>query len=171
MNQRHTLLTTLPAMLLLCMLCCGMPAIAQLIVADEGGISVNSVQPISFGAFTITGTAGGTVTISNEGLRTATGDIVLLHGNPCATPALFELKLCPGKRISFIPQKNLKLGTANSPPLRLELAPPGSDGRNFIIGSDCNTVTTVAIGATLHIPPQSSPGSYSGNFGITYNLE
>jgi hypothetical protein len=138
---------------------------------DPGNISVYTVQNIHFGAFT-QGAVGGSVILSPGGIRTATGDVVLLNMGTTYYPAIFEVEAIVGTIISIVNGPNATLTGSNggsmsmiigdsSPamPLTCTVQPPGR--------------TQVYIGATLVVgsPAANPPGTYTGTFYITFHQE
>jgi len=136
--------------------------------------SITEQQNISFGAFTYTGTAGGSIIVSNLGKRTATGNIILLNSAESGQEAIFKVISTPHSSISSI------TATGNS----VNLASPKGGNMHFTIGTIAvdginisNPFTSSAIGidylhigGILTIPNGSSiPGMYRGRFMITIN--
>ena len=65
-------------------------------------ITVNSSQPLAFGAFT-PGAAGGAVTVTPDGgTRCSSGTIILLNMGMIYTPAMFYVTANPGTVISLL---------------------------------------------------------------------
>lgn len=109
-----------------------------------------------------------------DGSRTPTGGITLLSMAPTAQPAIFEIKLCQGRNvnISIIPSIDLS-GSNGGPSLTLDLGPTekGAIGIPFPTNNDCNFITTLRVGGTLHVPGAAIPGTFTGSFDITINQE
>jgi hypothetical protein len=133
--------------------------------------SVTPVQNLSFGAF-YPGNNGGTVSISTNGTRTATGSVQLLYLGQPYCQARFEIQAVVGTTISILNSPDVTLTGSNGGTMSLHLdvtdpvspfisnvAPPGS--------------TTVNVGGTLRIgsPAQTPSGSYSGTFNLTFNYQ
>ena len=136
-------------------------------------ITAAAAQAIQFGAFCITGGAGGTITVAYDGNRTCTGDIVLLPANPIAVPAIFELKFCPGKNVTINFDAATTVYGTHGPTLKMDIGPTekGLRGYTFTTDTDCNAVTSLRVGGTLHIPGNTRPGNYSATFTITFKQE
>ena len=127
-----------------------------------------TAQTLSFGAFSH-GAIGGTVTIDPSGIRTSTGDVILLSlGYPYST-TLYEIVANPGTIITLL----------NGPDVVL----PGSGGGSITLSVGASDpvspfVTTVSpplptylnVGGTISIgnPASNPPGSYSGTYDITF---
>jgi hypothetical protein len=136
-------------------------------------ITVNATQPIHFGTFCVTGAGGGTVTVGWDGTRTATGSVVLLSIAPTAQPAVFEVKLCQGRNVTISYDPTTIITGSNGGSLIMDIGPTerGFDGAVFTTDSDCNFVTPLRVGGTLHIPVNAIPGIYTGNFNINFTQQ
>ncbi|MEI6683047.1 MAG: DUF4402 domain-containing protein [Bacteroidota bacterium] len=136
-------------------------------------LTVTATQGLNFGIFCQTGNAGGTVTVGYDGIRTSTGDIALLSMTPLAQPAIFEVKLCQGRNVIITFSSSTILTSSNGGSLILDIGPTEQGGNNatFSTGNDCNFITPLRVGGTLHIPGVAVPGYYSGGFEITFNQE
>jgi hypothetical protein len=136
-------------------------------------ITVTATQSIHFGTFCVTGGAGGTVTVGFDGSRTSTGSVVLLPIAPMAQPAIFEVKLCQGRNVAISFEPTAILTGSNGGSLTLDIGPTenGFNGAIFTTRSDCNFITPLRVGGTLHIPGTAIPGIYSGTFNITFDQE
>lgn len=136
-------------------------------------LTVTATQAINFGTFFLTGGAGGTVTVGYDGSRTSTGDILLLSMVPTAQPAIFEIELCPGGNVIITFDATITLTGSHGGSLSLDIGPTekGPNGSIFSTNSDCNIVTSLRVGGTLHVPGTAIPGTYTGNFTITVNQQ
>ena len=136
-------------------------------------LTVTATQAIHFGTFCITGVAGGTVIMGWDGSRTSTGDIALLSMAPTAQPAIFEIKLCQGRNVSINLDAATTLTGSNGGSFILDIGPTEKGGNyvSFPTNNDCNFITPLRVGGTLHIPGTAIPGTYSGSFDITFNQE
>lgn len=138
---------------------------------DPGALSVYTVQNMNFGAFA-PGSAGGTVTLSPDGLRSTAGTIVPLNLGFNYFQAIFEIEGPPGFIISMLNgpdavltgsnggSMSLRLGASNPmAPFVNSIAPPGR--------------TLVNFGGVLTVGNQTTvvPGTYSGTFYVTFNQE
>jgi hypothetical protein len=142
-------------------------------VLPQRTITVLPTQAIHFGTI-IVGNSGGTVIVGSDGSRTKTGDIILLSMSPSSQPAIFEIKLCQGRNvnISIVPSIILT-GSNGGPTLTLDLGPTekGDIGVPFPTNADCNFITPLRVGGTLHVPGSAIPGTFTGSFSITFNQE
>jgi hypothetical protein len=136
-------------------------------------LTVNATQAIHFGTFCITGGSGGTVTVDYNGIRTSTGDIVLLARAPISQPAIFEIKLCQGRNVIITYNSSTTITGNTGGSLTFNIGPTekGGYGAYFPTNSDCNYVNILRVGGTLQVPGGALPGSYSGTFDITFNQE
>lgn len=136
-------------------------------------LTVTDTQAINFGTFYLTGGAGGTITVGYDGSRTSTGDILLLSMAPTAQPAIFEIKLCPGGNVSVTFDATTTLTGSNGGSLTLDIGPTekGPNGSIFATNSDCNIITPLHVGGTLHVPGTAISGTYTGSLAITINQQ
>ena len=140
--------------------------------AQTAPLTITASQAINFGTICLTGTSG-TVTVGYDGSRTSTGDIILLSTSPNAQPAIFEIKLCPGRNVNITYDATTTLTSSNGGKLTLEIGPTehGMSGCSFATNSDCNTITQLRIGGTLHVQGAAISGTYTSSFGITVNQQ
>lgn len=142
-------------------------------ILPQRTLTVTPTQSIHFGTLCEIGGAGGTVIVGWDGSRTSTGNILLLTMSPTAQPAIFEIKLCEGRSISINFDATTTLTGSNGGSLTLDIGPTdkGPNGASFATNSDCNFITPLRVGGTLHIPDLAIPGIYTGSFAITFNQE
>lgn len=136
-------------------------------------VSITNTQSLHFGTICLTGTAG-TVTVDSDGIRTSTGgNLILLSLSPVAQPAIFEIMNCPGGSVSLTFNATTILTGSNGGSLTLDIGPTekGISGSIFTTISDCNFVTPVYMGGTLHIPDAAIAGTYAGSFDVTINMQ
>ena len=130
-------------------------------------VIVNPIDGLSFGSF-YQGISGGSVTISEYGSRSASGDVILINSGSSVTAATFEVQALPGTMIHIVngPDAILSWG-GYSMTLKIGSALPGS---SFITASNS---TFVKIGGTLMVgsPSANPPGNYSGTFTVTFIQE
>jgi hypothetical protein len=136
-------------------------------------ITTTATQPIHFGAFCLTGSGGGTVTVGYDGSRSATGDILLFSISPTAQPAIFDIKLCQGRTVTITYDQPAPLTGNKGGSFNLFIGPTekGTSGAEFPVNNDCNFITTLRVGGTITIPAGSPIGTYSGNFSMTFTQE
>ena len=136
-------------------------------------LTVTATQGINFGTFSLTGSSGGTVVVGYDGSKSATGDVALLAMAPTPQPAIFEVKLCQGRNVIITFSSATILSGNHGGYLTLEIGPTDQGGNNatFSVGNDCNFITPLRVGGTLHIPGTAPSGIYSGGFNMTFNQE
>lgn len=139
------------------MLLSGRPALGQ---------AMTTVQDLSFGAF-VAG-SGGTITISPQGARTGSGDVVLMTSGQFSqgSPASFDLS---GSSIATyqitLPSDGsvtLTGSQGGSMPLSAFTSFPSGSGQLNQLGTQ-----TLYVGATLAVGSNQVAGSYSGSFTVT----
>ena len=135
-------------------------------------ITVTATQPLYFGTICVNG-LGGTVIMGYDGSRTSTGNIALLSMAPTSQPAIFEIKLCQGRNVIITFSPTTILTGSNGGSLTLDIGPTEKGGNNvsFPTNNDCNFITPLRVGGTLHVPGTAIPGIYTGSFDITFNHE
>lgn len=135
-------------------------------------LTVTARQAIYFGAFTV-GSRGGTIKVGWDGSRSCTGDIVLLSTGQPAQPAIFELRICGSHKVIITYPSYTILTCNNGTSLTLDIGPTekGISGTIFTTNSDCNSITQLRVGGTLHIPGYAVSCDYTGGFDITFDQE
>jgi len=130
-----------------------------------------TAQTLSFGAFTH-GASGGSVTVSSTGVRSSTGDVILLSLGFSYSTGLYELVANPGTVISILngPDVSLPGSNGGSMTLHIGATDPVSP---FVINTVPPAYTLLNIGGTLTVGNTlaNPPGSYSGSFNITFIQE
>ena len=143
------------------------PALAQEPPPKPVIITVTA-QTLSFGAFTH-GATGGTVSISSGGIRSATGDVVLLGlGYPYST-TLYEVRANPGTIISILNGPDVILPGSNGG--SISLAVGASDPVSpFVTTAIPPQPTYLNIGGTISIGNTAAnpPGNFSGTYDIIF---
>lgn len=136
-------------------------------------IEVTTTQSLQFGTFAITGGAGGSVLVGWDGSRTATGNIALLGITPYAQPAIFEVKLLQGRNVHLDFSPTTTLSGSNGGSITLNIGPTekGVNGAYFPTNNNREFTTILRVGGKLDIPAATIPGTYTGNFFITFNQE
>lgn len=139
--------------------------------AASSQISLYPMQGFNFGTF-YQGNSGGTISISTNGARTATGDIVLMNSWLPNAQAVFEIEAAAGTRISI---SNGNDGTLHGSKggtltLHLETTEPGPV---FTTTAVLPARTTLNLSAKLIVGNRtvSPPGIYEGTFFIIFNQE
>lgn len=152
---------------------------SNLVVAQSGpdlpqrNAVVRATQVLNFGDMTIlSGSSGGTVTVDYNGVRTATGSVVLLNlGNP-VQQAIFEVKICPGRLVNVTFPSTTVLNGSNGGSMLLHLGPTniGGSGSTFISNKGCDDLHFIRVGGTIDVGAMGAnpAGLYSGTFNLTF---
>jgi len=130
-------------------------------------VQVSTAQFLNFGAFT-TGISGGTVTVTSDGLKSSTSDVILLNMGQPVSPALFDVTANPGTIITISSQPNITLnGPGGFILLNIDSY---STGQTFITTASPPFTTPVYVGGTLIVgtPSANPPGNYNGTFTLTF---
>lgn len=135
-------------------------------------IHVSLAQGLMFGAF-MHGPAGGTVTVTPQGLRSATSSVVLLSLGFPFSPAVFQVEGNKGTLITIANIPSATLTGSFGGTLTLNFDPPqtaSSSGSPFILNTTSPLRMNVMIGGTLSVGNAiaNPPGSYNGTFNVTF---
>lgn len=154
----------LPFCLFVCAIIFYFPANAQENPPKPITVTVSTLQNLNFGTFVLGNGSGTSVIISSEGLRSWTGDIVLISSSFSA--ALYAVKSIPGTLITISNGTDALLYGSNGGSMTMHIGDsyPLSP---FITTSDEATVT---IGGTLTVGASGAnpPGIYGGSFSVTF---
>lgn len=126
-----------------------------------------TAQGLAFGAF-YTGAAGGTVTMTPAGIRSATGNVVLLGLGFLYTAARFEVHALPGTVISILNGPDAILNGVPSGTMSLHIG-ASNPASPFVRTLPWPANQWLYIGGILTVgnPAANPPGSYTGTFDIT----
>ena len=138
---------------------------------DPGAIYTYTVQNLQFGVFAQGGT-GGTIVVSNAGVRSATGSVLPLNQGGSYFEAIIDVEAANGSLISITNGADVTLNGSNGGTMTLHIGDP-SPGSPFNVTVSPPATTPVHIGGTLTVGNSgaSPPGSYTGTFYITFNQE
>jgi hypothetical protein len=149
-------------------------ALSQEAIAQEPPprpITVTVMQNLAFGAFS-QGASGGTVSITSVGIRSATGDVVLLILAYPFSSARYDIVANPGTVISLLNGPDAVLPGSSGGSMTLHI---GSSNPvwPFVTTAVPPDATTMTVGGTLTVsnPVANPAGSYSGTFNITFIQE
>ena len=128
------------------------------------GQTLSLLNQLEFGSFAVQ--AGGTVSIDPaSGVRSRTGDVWLM-GQDAGTPARVVLTHLPGTDFSVLlppdGAASLSKGGASMTLRTFKSSPSAAR----MVGA----TQIIAIGATLEIQPNQSPGAYAGSFQVTVSF-
>jgi len=132
--------------------------------------SISVTTDLSFGAF-YHGALGGTITISPAGIRTSTGDIVLLGMGYPYSPARYNIYSNAGTIISILNGPDVQLTWSGfNMNLHIGTSFPASP---FVNTNPYSVPTELTVGATITVGNSASnpPGTYTGSFDITLVVE
>ena len=157
------LITTL--LVLYAQFCWAQPSLPQ------RSITLNPTQELFFGKFYDRGN-GGSISVDWQGNRTTSGDTVAVPSS-FGTPALFDIKLCQGRTVTITYQPTVTLEGSNGGSFNLDIGPTekGENGATFATENNCNFITILRVGGTLHIPAGSPPGDITGTFEISFDQQ
>lgn len=143
--------------------------IAQPSLPDRN-ITALPTQPIDFGVFYVAG--AGTIEVDYQGNINVTGGVVSLN-TATVTPAIFEIKLCQGRKIAITYDYSVMINGSNGGEIELVVGPTdrGISGAEFFSSNDCNFITVLRVGGKLIIPANTIPGIYSGSFPLVFTQE
>ncbi len=132
-------------------------------------ITVLPTQPIDFGVFVVNG--GGTIEVGYQGDVNTAG--VISINTISVTPAIFEIKLCQGRKITIDYDYSVMLTGSNGGELELIIGPTerGTDGAEFEVDNNCDFITRLRVGGRLVVPANAIPGVYIGSFPITFTQQ
>lgn len=172
-NKNQSLLKTLfvAVLTVISIYCSGQTDPTDSLPGDPGGLTVYTMQNLSFGAFT-DGATGGSVIISNSGIRSITGNVVPLNLGISYFQAIFEIDAPIGSIISILNGADATLTGSNGGSMSMHIG--GSDPASpFITVVSQPARTQISIGGTLTVGNTASnpPGNYNGTFYITFNQE
>jgi hypothetical protein len=128
-------------------------------------MQVRNYQDLNFGTF-YKGVTGGDVIIDAWGGRTVTGDVIAI-GSMSYCPAIFEIDVEPGTRISWVGSTTSLTGS-NGGSMELEVS---STENSRVAAADVAGIIRLSVGGVLTISPTTIPGSYTGSFAITFIQE
>jgi len=132
--------------------------------------SIYTVNPFRFGVF-YPGYTGGSITLSEDGMRTSTGTVVILHQG-IVGPAVFEITTAASTMIQLNYENEIHLTSSTGASLLLV---PGelSRGNPFISPPDAESGFMVTLGGTIEISgsTQNPPGEYSGTLQVSIVVE
>lgn len=135
----------------------GVPAAAQ---------TAAPTQALSFGAFAAG--AGGAVTVSPQGVRTASGDVTLMLGAQFeqGSSAVFDVSGEPNATYQILLPADQEVMLAGSRGGSMTLSSftssPSGQGQLGPLGSQ-----TLRVGATLTVGSNQTPGAYAGSLNVT----
>jgi hypothetical protein len=142
-----------------------------LTLSARSQVSISAVRDFNFGAF-YQGKSGGTVDISTAGIRTASGDIVLMNSGGLISQAVFEIDAPKDVYISLTMAAETLLSNGNGNTMTLRLGPVDPETA-FYTTAEPPERTIIKVAGTLIVGSAAlnSPGNYQGTFIINLNYE
>ncbi|HYV95375.1 MAG TPA: DUF4402 domain-containing protein [Chitinophagales bacterium] len=134
-------------------------------------VYVNPAYGLNFGSF-FQGVSGGTVIITSDGSRSATGDIIQADLGVPFSPAVFEIDANVGTLISILNGPDATLTGSNGGSVSLHIG-SANTGSPFITTVLPPGRTEVRIGGTLTVGTSlvNPAGDYSGTFSVIFIQE
>lgn len=145
--------------------------IALFIVAlvFQSGISQNLTvyndQGLSFGSFYLLGATGGTLSVSNTGIRTSTGNIQEVNSNFLVSAFTLSTDSLNPVNIA-ITSSPITLTNANGDSMSLEAGI--SNPANPVVQS--GSPVQIFIGGTITVASEVPAGDYNGDLFITFSI-
>lgn len=136
-------------------------------------ITVQATQALHFGTFALNGGGDGIVTVGFNGIRTSNANVFLSPISPTSQPAIFDIKLCQGRNVTIAYIPSITLTGSNGGSFTMDIGPTekGGNASTFPVDNNCNFITTIRVGGTLHVPSLSPAGVYTGTFEIVFEQE
>ena len=144
--------------------------ISSINASAQSSITAIQTQAINFGTYCVMGKAGGTISVGWDGIRSSTGNIILINTLPRAQPAIFEIRPSQGRYVSINFPATSTVTGSNGGLLIFDIGPTekGINGSGFSANNNSNFIYSLRVGGTLHIPSSAIPGIYSGLFEIRF---
>ncbi len=155
----------------LCFLTGNSQQVALLVTTNETALHVTVKQEINFGAFT-QGPSGGIISLTPEGLRTASGSVVPLNLGATYLPLIVEIEGPKGAIVSMLAEETILLTGNNGGTMKLKIRST-IPAIPFMITDDAPVKNILKIGADLIVGnlTESPPGNYSGTLNISFVKE
>lgn len=130
------------------------PALAQISVANTGGLA--------FGAFVAN--SGGTVAVATNGGRSNTGGVLLIAQGSSSAAAQFTVAGTAGATYAItLPANDLVTLSDGSHTMAVNNFTSTPSGTGTLTGG----AQVLRVGATLTVGSAQAPGSYTGSFNVS----
>jgi len=133
-------------------------------------LRVKALSVLQFGAFT-QGNSGGTVILTAQNARSATGDVILLNMGYSYSPAIIQVQALKGTVVSIATGlTGILSGPGGDMNLTVgETYPPSP----FVVTTEITEWMDIQVGGTLYVgaPGDNPAGSYLGTFNVTFIQE
>jgi len=135
-------------------------------IQAQNPVTVTILQDIDFGAFAVSG-SGGTITVSSEGVRSATGGVVLLGDEYHA--GLFRVEAPNGSYLNLDSGLPATLHGSSGGQMNVELDEtyPAFPFNTIAPFHDFQFGATLTVGSAGETPP----GAYNGSFEIVLSYD
>jgi hypothetical protein len=132
--------------------------------------TVSKLTNLCLGAF-YPGNSGGNIEISDEGVRSSNGSVILLHSELTPSPAVFEIRCPNNTMVNIFIDEEIKLRNQAGNTIICE--PQDNGQANFISPHNAQSGFLYRVGAALSVQNASSEpsGEYSGKFNVVIVLE
>lgn len=136
------------------------------ILQAQNPVTITILQDINFGAFAVSG-SGGTITVSSEGVRSATGGVVLLGDEYHA--GLFRVEAPNGSYLNLDSGLPAMLNGSSGGQMNVELDEtyPAFPFNTIAPFHDFQFGATLTVGSAGETPP----GVYNGSFEIVLSYD
>ena len=137
---------------------------------EEQHVSITTLADFSFGAF-YPGKFGGSIEINADGVRSASGSVILLNSESNASAAIFEIRCPSNTMIQIVVDGKIELQTASGETILCE--PMLTEPSQFVSPNNAEAGFLYSIGAKLNIQDAGfeSTGSYDGRMNVFIILE
>ena len=154
----------MPLYFIICAIILSQPAHGQENPPKPILVTVSTLQHLDFGRFCYGDGSGTSVIIYPEGMRSSTGNIILLSSNFSA--ALYDVESIPGTIITIANGPDATLTGSNGGTLTLHIGDSYPHSPFITTGKH----TTVTIGGTLIVGVigANPAGSYGGTFSVNF---
>lgn len=155
----------LPFSVSVCLLLLYFPVNAQEKPPKPIVVTVRNYQPLTFGTFIQSGNYG-TVIVSSQGARSATGSVIIPNINSIVTAALYDIEAIPGTLITIQNGTDATLTGSNGGSMTLQIGDSFPKSPFITTGAH----TQVTIGGTLTVGSllANPAGTYGGSFDVIF---
>ncbi|MBN2682929.1 MAG: DUF4402 domain-containing protein [Bacteroidales bacterium] len=134
-------------------------------------ISITKIKDLSFGSF-YPGSNGGTLSISSNGVRSATGTVITLSSEAYYSEAVYEISCPEYSMVHLIYKHTIVMHGSNGGHFKLRTEQP-ENGKVFAAPANSENGFLISVGGVLEMngPSFNPPGDYSGTLDITILIE
>jgi hypothetical protein len=137
---------------------------------EEHHISITNLSGLSFGTF-YPGRFGGSIEINKDGVRTASGSVILLNSELNASAAIFEIKCPSNTMIHIMIDNSIELRDESGVIIICE--PIITEPTHIVSPNNAEAGFLYSIGAKLNVQDASfdAIGKYAGRIHVFIVLE